>query len=278
MISAIKVRLTLTVLAALLSSAAAQAQTPSPLPEWYYAQGHLLEAHELPDGPKKWERFLGLSLETQPKYMGGNAYTTSGGPSFDFRYYDIAFASSGEGFGVNLLHTKTYRAGAALVYDLGRDQDDDHHLHGLGDISPAPEAKVFAEYLVFPVTFRIDGRYTFGGQGGWIGDISVYTPLAGNKKFFVFAGPSLTFADRVNQRHNFGISDKQALESGYRQYDVGSGLRSGSFGISAGYFFSRHWMVTGMAAGQQLFGGAGHSPLVQEQGQFVGTFTTAYRW
>jgi outer membrane scaffolding protein for murein synthesis (MipA/OmpV family) len=33
-----------------------------------------------------------------------------------------------------------------------------------------------------------------------------------------------------------------------------------------------------MLAAEQLLGGAGHSPLVQEQGQMVATFTVAYRW
>jgi len=254
------------------------AETPSPLPEWYYSQGHLLEEHVRVGDPPKWSRVLGLSVDTQPKYEGGNAYSTAGGPSFDIRYRDVAFASTGEGFGINLLRSRNYRAGFALTYDLGRDQDADHHLQGLGDVGISPEARVFAEYLIFPVTLRIDVRHSFGGQGGWVGDLSAYTPLAGSTKYFVFAGPSLTFADGNNQRHYFGISSMQAAASVYPEYHASAGLRSGSVGISAGYFLTKHWLVTGMVAAEQLFGAAGHSPLVQEQGQFAATFTTAYRW
>ncbi len=264
--------------ALLAVSGAAFAETPNPLPEWYYSQGHLLEEHMREGEAPKWSRVVGLSVDTQPKYEGGNAYSTSGGPSFDLRYRDIAFASTGEGFGVNLLRSRNYRAGFALTYDLGRDQDADHHLQGLGDVGISPEARAFAEYLLFPVTLRIDVRHSFGGQGGWVGDISAYSPLAGSKKYFVFAGPSLSFANGNNQKHYFGISKHQSFESGYPQYHASSGIRSGSFGVSAGYFITEHWLVTGMVAAEQLLGPSGHSPLVQEQGQLTGTFTTAYRW
>ena len=56
----------------LLCSQSAIAQTPSPLPEWYYSQGHLLERHML-NGLPKWEGTAGLAAETQPKYEGGYA-------------------------------------------------------------------------------------------------------------------------------------------------------------------------------------------------------------
>ncbi len=256
----------------------AYAETPNALPEWYYSQGHLLEEHMREGEAPKWTRVVGLSAEETTKYEGGNAYQTSGGPSFDVRYRDLAFASTGEGLGVNLLHDKNYRAGLALTYDLGRNNHDDHHLGGTGNLSIAPEVRGFAEYLLFPVTFRVDVRTLFGGQGGWVGDISLYSPLAGSKQYFVFAGPSLTFANATNQRHYYGIDETQSLNSGYPVHPVGSGLRSASFGISAGYFLTDHWLVTGMLAAEQLLGGAGHSPLVQEQGQMVATFTVAYRW
>jgi outer membrane scaffolding protein for murein synthesis (MipA/OmpV family) len=261
-----------------LASTSSRAQTPSPLPEWYYSEGHLLERYTRDDLPR-WERTIGIATETQPKYEGSNAYEASGGPVFDIRYRDIAFASSGEGFGINLLRGKRYRAGVATSFDMGRDARDDHHLTGLGNIGISPEAKLFAEYMVvFPLVLRVDARHSFGGQGGWIGDVSLYSPLAGSEKFFVFAGPSLSFADSNNMRHTFGVSDTQSVASGYAPHDAGRGLRSGSFGVSAGYFFNSHWLVEGAVATEKLFGGAGDSPFVQERGQVAATVSTEYRW
>ena len=262
----------------LLCSQSAIAQTPSPLPEWYYSQGHLLERHML-NGLPKWEGTAGLAAETQPKYEGGNAYQTSGGPAFDLRYRDIAFASTGEGFGINVLRNERYRAGLALTFDMGRSQRDDHHLTGLGNLGVAPEAKVFAEYMVvFPLVARVDVRRAFGGEGGWIGDFSLYSPVSGSEIFFVFAGPSLTFADSDNLRHTFGVSPTQSAASGYPVHDAGKGLRSGSFAVDGGYFFTKNWLIEGAVAAEKLFGGAGDSPFVQERSQFAMTISGEYRW
>ena len=256
----------------------AHAQTPGPTPEWHFSEGHLLDAYTKDELPK-WDRVVGIATQTAPKYEGGNAYTTSFGPTFDIRYRDIAFASAGEGFGVNLLHDKTYRAGVALAYDLGRNNSDDHHVGELGNYSISPEVKVFAEYLLFPVTFRIDLRHSFGGQGGYMGDISFYSPVAGKDgKYFVFAGPSMAFADSNNLGHIFGVSTAQSAKSGYPTHYLGSGVRSYSFGVSGGYFFTKHWLFEGFVSGEQLVGGAGTAPFVQQRGQLNLQLTTAYRW
>jgi len=256
----------------------ARAQTPSPTPEWHYSEGHLLDAYTHDTLPK-WDRVVGLSTATAPKYEGDNAYTTSYGPSFDIRYRDIAFISAGEGIGVNLLHDKTYRVGVALAYDLGRNNHVDHNVGQLGNYGISPEAKVFAEYLLFPVTFRVDLRHSFGGQGGYIGDLSLYMPLGGKEgKYFIFAGPSMTFADADNLRHTFGVSERQSASSGYPAHYLGGGIRSYSFGVSGGYFFSKHFLFEGFVSGEQLIGGAGTSPFVQERGQLNLQTTLAYRW
>jgi outer membrane scaffolding protein for murein synthesis (MipA/OmpV family) len=220
-----------------------------------------------------------MAVETQPRYEGGHAYSTGGGPVFDIRYKDIAFASSGEGLGINFAYTKRFRAGVALAVDLGRNNRDDGRLFKMGNIGISPEAKMFAEYMVvFPLVVRVDVRHSFGGQGGWIGDLSAYMPVAGSEKFFIFAGPSLTFADSNNLRHTFGVSRQQSMASGFPEYNASRGLRSGSFGASGGYFFTKHWLMEGAVAAEHLFGGAGHSPIVEEQTQLALALSAEYRW
>jgi len=256
----------------------ARAQTPSLTPEWHYSEGHLLDAYTKDQLPR-WDRVLGIAGTSEAKYEGGDAYKLSAGPTFDIRYRDIAFFSAGEGIGLNLLHTKTARAGFALAYDLGRNNEDDHFLTGMGNLGLAPAAKAFAEYLLFPVTFRVDARRYFGGVGGYAGDFSIYTPLGGKENvFFIFAGPSVTFGDADYLRHAFGVNSVQAFNSHYPQHDLGGGVRSYSFGVSGGYFFTRHIIWEGFVAGERLVGGAGSSPLVQERGQLGVQTTVVYRW
>jgi len=266
------------VLLCLCASPAVLAQTPAPVPEWHYSEGHLLNAYTKDQLPQ-WDRVVGISTQTDPKFEGGDAYATSAGPSFDIRYYDIAFASAGEGFGVNFLHEKTARAGFAVVYDLGRNNEDDHFLTGLGNYGISPGVKVFAEYLLFPVTFRAALAHYFGGQGGYVGDLSIYTPVAGKDNvYFLFAGPSMRFADATNLRHVFGVNAAQSANSGYPQHALGGGVRSYSFGLSGGYFFSRHWLLEAFVAGAHLVGGAASAPFVQQPGELDMQMTVAYRW
>src|ERR1039458_5955912 len=84
-----------------------------------------------------------------------------------------------------------------MTYDLGRKVTQDYaNLHGMGDISPAPVAKLFGSWVIsrkLPLILRVDARQFIGGAQGVVGDIAVYTPLPGSPKTFVmFAGPSVT--------------------------------------------------------------------------------------
>lgn len=268
------------VLACLAIGATAEvaAQTPSPLAEWQYSEGHTLEGlvKEVP----KWERTFGISGVIEPIYTGGTVYSGSGGPSFDIRYYDIAFASTGEGFGVNLIHGEGYRAGVAIAYDLGREHNENGSLNGLYNIGPAPVTKLFAEYTWFPVTVRVAVRHYYGGQGGWVGDVSAYSPIAGNDKYFVIVGPSVGIGDSTNLSHLFGVDRIESADSGFRYapFHASGGLRSATFGVSSGYFFSEHWLVESNLDIETLLGSAAHSPITQERAQMGASLTFAYHY
>jgi hypothetical protein len=124
----------------------AWSQTPSPLQEWQYSGGIILARLFESDLPE-WRRVVGAAAEVQPVYDGSRAYRLQGGPVVNIQYRDIAFVSTGEGIGYNFLRGDHYRVGAAISYDLGRRvKDDITNLHGMGDIAPAPAAKLFASW------------------------------------------------------------------------------------------------------------------------------------
>jgi outer membrane scaffolding protein for murein synthesis (MipA/OmpV family) len=258
----------------------ASAQTPSPLQEWQYSSGIVLQRLFDPDLPQ-WRIVVGAGEEVRPLYDGSRPYRGQAGPVFNIRYYDYAFASTGEGLGVNLLIGDNYRAGVALAYDLGRRVSDDYsHLHGLGDIDPAPVAKLFVSYVIskkFPLILRADVRQFAGGGDGAIGDVSAYMPLPGSsKKLAMFAGPSITFADHLYMQKEFGVSATQALGSGYPQYDSHPGIEAVGLGFSATRFISSHWLINVDAAVNHLYGSAAQSPITQRTGQRVVAVSIAY--
>jgi outer membrane scaffolding protein for murein synthesis (MipA/OmpV family) len=231
----------------------------------------------------EWRVVLGAATEVEPAYEGASAYRTQAGPVINVRYKDLLFASTGEGLGINFLSGDNYRVGAGLGYDLGRKVRYEYsHLHGLGDISPAPLIKLFGSYVIskgFPLVLRVDARQIIGGADGLVGDIGMYMPLPGSsKKLAMFAGPSFTFANRRYLQKTFGVSEQQSEASGYPQFDAHTGADVVGFGFSATRFITDRWLVNADLAWNHLLGSAGDSPITERDSQGVIALSVAYSW
>ena len=258
------------------------AQTPSPLQEWQYPGGIELErlfAQEIPE----WDRILGLAASVQPVYSGSSRYRASEGPVINIRYRDRVFFSTGEGLGVDFLQGKHYRVSLSVGLDLGRREESDiAQLRGLGDIPRAPFFKLSSSYVIsrrLPIILRADIRKIAGGSAGLVGDVEVYTPLPGSsRKLVMFAGPSVTVADRKHQQTGYGISQLQSLDSDYPVYTAHGGLEKAGFGFSATRFFTTHLLANTDLSVSRLLGSAGNSPLVQRRTQVSFDLSVAYRW
>jgi outer membrane scaffolding protein for murein synthesis (MipA/OmpV family) len=165
-----------------------------------------------------------------------------------------------------------------LGFDVGRADDESHLLRGMGNIPAAPTLKAFAEYVIFPVVVRISFRRAIGGFDGYIGDLGAYVPVAGNEKFALFVGPSLSFADEAYMRRYFGITRSQAAASGYPIYHPRGGAKEVAFGASADWFFAENWLVDVDGAAKRLFDRASHSPIVHAPMEYVLSFSVAYQY
>jgi outer membrane scaffolding protein for murein synthesis (MipA/OmpV family) len=258
------------------------AQTPSPMQEWQYPGGIELErlfAQEVPE----WDRILGLAASVQPVYSGASRYRASEGPVINIRYRDRVFFSTGEGLGGDFLQGKHYRVSLSAGVDLGRREEwDISALRGLGDIPRAPFFKLSSSYVIskrLPIILRADIRKIAAGSAGLVGDLEVYTPLPGSsRRLVMFAGPSVTIADRKHLQTGFGISELQSLGSGYPVYAAHGGLESAGFGFSATRFFTTHLLANTDLSASRLLGSAGNSPLVQRKTQASFDLSVAYRW
>ena len=258
--------------------------------EWLYTEYSDVELYEgqpslseilvmLPD----WRVVLGTAAETQPVYAGAQAFRVQGGPVINVQYRDIAFASTGDGIGYNFLRGDHYRFGVALAYDLGRKERDDYtNLRGMGDIEPAPVAKLFGSYVLskkFPLILRVDARQIIGGANGVVGDVGLYMPLPGSsKKFVMFAGPSITLATHRYLQSEFGVTPAQSLASGHPVFDPNAGTEAVGVGFSATRFFADHWLLNLDAAISKLKGSADVSPVTESSTQRVLALSVAYHW
>jgi outer membrane scaffolding protein for murein synthesis (MipA/OmpV family) len=260
----------------------AWSQTPSPMQEWQYSGGVILARLFDPNFPE-WRTVLGVAADTQPVYAGADAYRVQGGPVINIQYSDIAFLSTGDGLGVNFLRGDHYRVGAAIAYDRGRIERDDYtNLRGMGNINPAPVAKLFATYVLskkFPLILRVDARQLLGGADGTVGDAGLYIPLPGSsKKFVMFAGPSVTFGTHHYLQSEFGVSPAQSLASGHPVFDAHAGMASAGVGFSATRFITNHWLLNLDAAINKLKGSPDISPLTESSTQRELALSIDYQW
>lgn len=262
---------------------AASAQTPSPLQEWQYSGGILLADTFAPELPT-YRTVLGLAAELQPVYDGSRAYHVLGGPVINIQYKDVAFLSTGDGLGFNFLHGPQYQMGVSLVYDLGRRMSDDYtNLRGMGNISPAPVAKLFGAWVVskqFPLVLRADVRQFVGGAQGAVGDLGLYAPLPGSSKTFVmFLGPSITAATHHYLQTLYGVDQQQALASGHPEYEITrAGTAAIGLGFSATKFLTKHWLLNMNAAVNQIRGSPAQSPLLERRTQHALALSVDYQW
>lgn len=254
----------------LVCGRAARAQTPSPLQEWQYSGGIILARLFEPHLPQ-WRTVLGVASELQPVYDGARAYRLSGGPDLFIYYRDVAFISTGEGLGYNVLRGDHYQFGLGMTYDLGRKESDDlTNLRGMGDISAAPVAKLYGSVVLsrkFPLILRVDARQFLGGANGAVGDGAVYMPLPGSsRRFVMFAGPSITVADHHYLQSVYGVSAQQSLASGHREFLIAhDGTAAAGVGFSATKFLGEHWLLNLDGAISQLRGAPAHSPIVERR-------------
>jgi outer membrane scaffolding protein for murein synthesis (MipA/OmpV family) len=271
---------------ALGAAGAARAQTPTPLMYWQYGAGEVLAPYKSGEAPE-WRILLGPNPIYMPRYEGSDQYRVQPGAAFDVRYRERLFFGLGEGLGYDILRARNYRAGLAVGYDTGR-SDHPGHVNGMGDISPAPEAKLYGEYVFrprlmgqdVPVILSGNVRKAVGGYDGVTGDLGLYMPVAGSaaKRMFVFAGPGVSFANDRTMNSLFSVHQWQSRRTGLKVYDADGGLRSAGFGVTAGWFITPHWLLSGEGAAKRLLGDAADSPVVEAKWQFVGGISVAYMW
>ncbi|WP_420138305.1 MipA/OmpV family protein [Sphingomonas sp.] len=106
-----------------------------------------------------------------------------------------------------------------------------------------------------------------------------YAPVR-TRDTFLSVDVQASWADSNYNRTYFGITPADATRSGLPVYRPGSGFRDVGAGLTAGYYFNRHFGVIGRLGASYLIGDAADSP-VTDQGrrwQPLGGLTLSYRF
>nr|WP_295075987.1 MipA/OmpV family protein [uncultured Roseateles sp.] len=221
---------------------------------------------------------VGLGAIYTNKYRGAKDHKGLVVPMLDYRWANGFFAGVRNGIGYDFSRSDATAYGVRLTADTGRDQDDDAHLRGLGDIKIRPEIGGFYNLaLSHSVSFTSSLRYGSGNSPkGLVADLglSYHMPLAPQWVLGFGAGLSIVNSDYMQDY--FGVSTEQAKNSGLAAYEAKAGVRDVRANVLLNYYLSQKSGVSvGVSAGQ-LQGDAKNSPVTQKSSSYTAILGYSY--
>lgn len=219
-----------------------------------------------------WEIQIGAGAMVSPDYEGSDDYEVNPLPMVNISYKDRVFLD-GPSIGANLFvwdgprPGDQLKIGPLLRYQMGRDDDDNDALKGLGSIDGSAEVGGFISYDNGPFSAGVKAFQDVGdGHEGMIVELEGGYRHRFNDNWSMQAGISTTWADDDYTQSFFGIDAKQSFRSGYREYNAEAGFKDIGLSLGVSYSFAENWNVTGMAGYSRLIGDAADSPIVDKQG------------
>jgi outer membrane scaffolding protein for murein synthesis (MipA/OmpV family) len=226
-----------------------------------------------------WDITLGAGIAGVPKYPGAKDYHAQPLPLVSVTYRNTFFFGP-SGLGMNAINWNGFRAGPVLGFQGGRNQSDDPHLKGLGDIQPSLTAGMFASYRMGP--FEVGGTvrqavvHTNNGLVGRV-QLDYLRPIIANK-LALDVGPEIDLGDSQYERSWFGISSTQSARSGLPAFAPGGGVTDVGGHLIFNYRYSEHILFRAFGDVREFVGDARNSPIVQSKTQTIIGIGIAYRW
>ncbi len=233
-------------------------------------QQELEEQDLAPASPAQdWDVTLGTGLRVGPSYPGAARDDVRPIPLISASYRNVLFLGS-NGVRLDLIDHDGFTAGPLLGYFGGRQEGDDPHLQGLGNVEASATAGWFSTYRSGPfrATASLRQAITHAGNGllgaaqldyrlpSWFGDATEIT-----------IGPDLEAANARYEKIWFGVTPAQTERSGLPSYRPEGGLKDVGLHADLSYHYADHVILHGFATVQQLTDDAGNSPIVEDRTQ-----------
>jgi outer membrane protein len=227
----------------------------------------------------KWSIGVGPGLIIAPQYPGSHDLRVLPYPALDISYDDRVFSQGPDVLGLNVLRGENYHVGAAISFDFqSRQEKDDPHLRGLGNVDMGPKLKLFADYSVSMFTGSVALYQDIAGTGqGKLVVTDLYASLPVGDWLFSL-GPGFTWADALYTRTFFGVSPKQSAASGLPTYNTGSGIRDVHLNAYVGYTFSKRWSGSVTTTLGRLQHDAAASPITERKTELTTLASVNYHF
>lgn len=230
-------------------------------------------------GGSGWSGTVGLGLADVPVYPGASRDRIRVVPLLAFSYDRQVFLSP-FGLGINLIHGHGFFAGPVLGFHGARNETDDPHLAGLGDIPASITGGAFAGYRTGPwqVVVTVRQAITHSGNGlEGLAELDYHTLLIPHQ-LLLAVGPEVSFGDAAHNNTWFGVSAAQSVSSGLPPFEPGGGIEAVGAHARLTTVLSRHLLLEVFGTLNRLTGDVGDSPIVERRTQGIIGAGLAYRF
>lgn len=221
------------------------------------------------DLPEGLDLVLGGGVGYAPEYLGSDDYQAIFLPLVKIVYQDTFFLTTKDGLGVNLIKGDNYTAGLSVTYSNERDDGDDSHINGMGDIDWTLNGGAFAIYEHGPFFGRVRAHHDLLDEhDGILGDISLGFSHVFTRQLKGIVSVEGDFGSEDFMQTYFGVDALQSLNSGLSQYSPDAGFYRLGLNGSLIYKITPGMFVQGTAGFGTLIGDAADSPVVEDENQF----------
>jgi outer membrane protein len=219
---------------------------------------------------------IGLGTGLIPVYEGSAKYKVTPVPMIDIKYGPF-FADLRNGIGLDLFQSDHVTIGTSIAYLPGYNHSD--VPRGIDKLDTGAGGRVFVNLKGAGFVATLGATKGFaGGNAGTIADASLSHPFTITDRLTLIPSLGTTWTDKKYNDRYFGVDQNEALASGLRQFEAGSGFKDASALLSINYRLTNH-INLGVSAGvTTMLGDDKDSPLVIHKTQPTGFWSLSYRF
>ena len=224
-----------------------------------------------------WQTSLGVGVVYAPRYEGSMYNRLRLAPILDISQKNGGGFIGVRGIGYDFSEIESVHYGVRIVLGASRSPSEDARLNGMDFIDYYPEAGVFLNTRLGPLSLSSSvarGQYgTHAELGGAIG-----LPLGKNDRLRI--GRTLNWGDTLYNQTYFGVTATQAIASAnvLVAYNATEGLKSSVTSAAWIHNFNKNWSSTTSLSHKRLEGSAQFSPITQRTSSNSLSLMLGYRF
>jgi len=217
---------------------------------------------------------VGIGGAVLPEFQGSKDYFIQPIPIVDIKQGPF-FLNLGDGLGINIVDSTSFRAGVSVTPVVGYDADK--VPAGIGKVGISASARGFVSGTLGGVTGTLAVTTPFAGDAdGMFVEGEIEYPVRVTDRLLIVPSLRATWADKKFLGSYFGVNAEQAAASGLPEYHPSSGFQNVGGALAINYRFTDHISLVGAAMVTRNLDPVMDSPFTERRWQPGGILGVAY--